>query len=472
MIFQNLNKNNSKLNITVFVILVCLITPYFYLANFVHPISDDFCYTLLGLRENFLETVINEYFRWNGRYSSNFLVILNPMVWNNLNVYQLIPQLLITGTFLSFAFLFYTIFKTIIPLINILNLGLIFTLLFIYQMPSVAEGFYWYTGSISYQAASVIFLFYLGSLIKYNNKEFLISKTLHLSFNCMLLILMIGFNEVIMLLLVLFHFVIAYKNHHHDSSFKFAANTLFLVSILAGSAVFFAPGNSYRESNFIDNHNILRSVIFTFMQSIRFFLDWISNIPFVLGSVLSINFVQQFRDKNSLIKNSFYLKPYESSILLIGIFIVCIFPPYWATNILGQHRTINTAYFFFILMWFVNLISWTNYLEKKFIFKLNINPKIKLLFIALIIASLSFTKNGYTSFLDIFYGKAKKFDLEMRERNNLIYQAKKENRKKIIFKPLSEKPQTIFVSDFTKDPKIWINRCQGDYYGGIELLIE
>ena len=85
MNFKKLIEERNTITIVLFILLFCALCPYLYLAKFAHPISDDYCYTLLGLKENYLETAINEYFRWNGRYLSNLLVVLNPMVWDNYN---------------------------------------------------------------------------------------------------------------------------------------------------------------------------------------------------------------------------------------------------------------------------------------------------------------------------------------------------------------------------------------------------
>jgi hypothetical protein len=162
--------------------------------------------------------------------------------------------------------------------------------------------------------------------------------------------------------------------------------------------------------------------------------------------------------KATLFSNSFYLTPLLSSAFLLLIIFVCVFPAYWSTGILGQHRTVNTAYFFFIILWFINLTVWINYFKNKANINFSLNNTIKLIFVLIIWLDISFTRNGYGAAMDIFYNKARNFDKQMTRRYQIIEQNKETDNEFIYFKPIQEKPNTLFVLDITDNPEHWLNR--------------
>ena len=62
-----------------FAILTMLLL-YIGACYFIFPSGDDYTYANLGRYPNFVNTVLHERERWNGRYISNFLVIGSPML--------------------------------------------------------------------------------------------------------------------------------------------------------------------------------------------------------------------------------------------------------------------------------------------------------------------------------------------------------------------------------------------------------
>jgi hypothetical protein len=69
--------NTDKTKYIVLLVIGLLILFCYALAGFCfHPSADDFTYAIIGKTDNFLQAILNERYRWNGRYSSNFLVVL------------------------------------------------------------------------------------------------------------------------------------------------------------------------------------------------------------------------------------------------------------------------------------------------------------------------------------------------------------------------------------------------------------
>ena len=148
---------------------------------------------------------------------------------------------------------------------------------------------------------------------------------------------------------------------------------------------------------------------------------------------------------------------------MLGIIIfICVFPAYWFTGILGQHRTLNVAYFFFILMWFINLYVWFNSINsiKKIGIPIKLNNRISILFIV----GILFTGNGYNTLYDIFSGEASSYNIQAKGRHKTLERATKTQPREITFKPFKARPKSLFITDITKDPDFWINLGYNSYF--------
>lgn len=458
--------NLKEYNKALIASLLLLLAAPVYLSFFVHPIADDYVYANVSLGSPFFEECLHQYLTWNGRYISNIFVLLNPLIAGGLKVYQLIPVLLLMLTLFSFYVFTSAITNQAMSKTQCLIISLSLTILYLFQMPSLAEGYYWYTGAITYQTANALTLLYIALLLRYVNNDIFISKIVHWLLLVILLFVTIGFNETILLVMVALHSVFFILSYVRKNIRKRMWISLLVVTGLASLLVILAPGNSYRASLFPESHNLIRSMGFTLLQMCRFFFDWISNLPFILLSFLYIPLSLKLSKTVDLFKNSFYISPKVFPLFLFILLFIGIFPAYWNTNILGQHRTVNTAYFFFIIIWFMNLTVWSNYaIEKKIISHFDIPRKLSIILFCLVLFAFAFTKNGYKMTIDIFYGKAKAFDEEMRMRNNVMKDAKLKGETTVWLGPLKNKPESLFVLDLSAESGHWINSSYGTYFG-------
>ncbi len=174
MISNKLNKTQILL-----FLLVISLTPYIYLAFFAHPIADDLIYASKGEFTNILNLMRTEYLSWNGRYISNFFVLINP-IKHSLLLYQIIPICLVALILFGARVFFRCFFKeqNLKPS-SLLNITLLFTLILLGQLPTIAEGIYWYTGAITYIPPIGFTLLYFSLIYKYINSKWLINKHAH-----------------------------------------------------------------------------------------------------------------------------------------------------------------------------------------------------------------------------------------------------------------------------------------------------
>ncbi|OFY93648.1 MAG: hypothetical protein A3K10_12565 [Bacteroidetes bacterium RIFCSPLOWO2_12_FULL_31_6] len=439
--------------------LFLAILPYCYLSFFCQPIAEDFGFASYYQQSNFFELLKNSYCKMNGRYIANILMYLNPISFNNYLGYKLVPFLMIVlmviGNILMVKEVFY-----FLPKIKQLIMAMMLSLLYFQNMPIISEGLYWYTAAVIYQGGIICSVFYITlfiKLIRNKNKNTLIGKTILTG----LLFITCGFNEVLTLLIcfsLLIATIIVFLNKNDKRK---GVLLQFIFSIIFASLMVFSPGNIVREAMYQNNNNISHSFFFSLLQIIRFSFYWIFSLALISASIIYLSIHQQWKERSLWLKNSFYLNKWVSLLMLFTIIFICVFPAYWATGILGQHRTLNVAYFFFLMMWFINLSVWFNAVS--WIKKVNLSKKLINGVSLLFILGILFMGNGYHALIDIFSGSAQEFNTQLNKRHETLLNATKTNPKKIIFPP-TVKPKTLFVIEISKDSKFWTNRGYNTFF--------
>lgn len=447
-------------------LLIFALIPYFILCAYANPAADDFTYAFKGKFYDIIQTLISEYLNWNGRYTSNLFVLINPIAFNSFTVYKIIPVLIILSTIISFLFFIKTLLGNILSNIDRIIFSLLISLLYLYQMPIISEGIYWYTGAVTYQLGNIAALNFLSILILFCKERYIFkSKTTHTIIITFVLFLTIGFNEIIMISVLCFSGLFLFINIKYKLRHKTFAYYLFFITLAFSLFVYFAPGNTVRESNFKNIHNFIHSFIYSSLQSIRFFTLWILSIPLIITSIFYYFLNKKLSENIKLFSESFYLSRSISLILLFFVIFISVFPAYWSTGILGQHRTLNVAYFIFLILWFINLTVWFNYYKTKII--LNSGERFKITLFLITFFFLIADKNGGSALSDIIENKAQFFDLQMKERYSVIL-ADKDT---IYFTPINKPPKCLFLYDITSKPDDWQNRCYNVYFENENKII-
>lgn len=454
----------EKNKIIVIVLLLLAIAPYVYISFFAHPIADDFTYAYKGKQGNLFSTLLGEYNTWNGRYMSNIFVLINPIVYDSFIGYQLAPIVLIFLTIFSVFFFIRTLTNNVFKTYTNIVLASLFSLLFLHQMPIISEGIYWYTAAVTYQLGIIFLLYFIGFIILFlRNKIVLKSKILHIGIIFFYLVATIGSNEILMIAV----FLLSAGMYLISRIIKAPNNTLLFVliaSLLLSLLVYFAPGNSVRESFFPDNHKFIHSVVSSLAQCVRFFSNWIASASLILMSILYYAIHKKLSAEVEIFKKSFYLTPLLSIALVIFVIFIGAFLPYWSTGIMGQHRSMNVSYFLFLIVWFINL---TVFYNRGFLhFDIKHTNTIKALFI-LIWFSLVFSKNGFDVLFDIQKGDHILYNKQMTERYTIVEQSTDT----IYFKPIVNKPKTLFVLDITDNPENWQNTGYAIFFDKPEIPV-
>ena len=212
-----------------------------------------------------------------------------------------------------------------------------------------------------------------------------------------------------------------------------------------------------REAYFLDeSHRFIYSMFQTTLQMIRFTFQWIFSGVLILVSLLYLSFNQYVDSIYKLIRVHFFINRWIAICAQFGVLFLAIFPAYWSTGIMGQHRTVNLAYFYFIILWFINITLWRDSILKlKFIYIFNFKKYALILSIILV----SFTNNSFSAWKDLLSQDAYDFNNQLNSRY-LLLDSVDVNSTNIQGLPvLTKKPKSIFIYDVSSNPNYFSNTC-------------
>ena len=105
--------NNKRNTILLFVFLLVYIGIHLYLSQYTNPIADDFSYSMKCKNSTLFHEWIGDYLTWNGRYTSNIIVFLNPLAFHSFLGYKIIPLVLFLSLFISIYGLLKNVLKVL-----------------------------------------------------------------------------------------------------------------------------------------------------------------------------------------------------------------------------------------------------------------------------------------------------------------------------------------------------------------------
>lgn len=450
---------------TLFIALCLVLGLFCWLAAYIHPFADDWSYAVAGMRTELLPRLWDEYNLWNGRYFSNVLVLRGPLVLGldrGLPLYRVVPLALILLSWGGAYAFIRAVTAGSLDRFHALLGALLFVLLFVNIMPDLSEGIYWYTGAVTYQLANALFLFLLAAwavqLRMPANRS-----SLRIAVIALLTVLIAGSNEVHMVFLILFHGGLLFLCAR-SSVQRRTIMAMLLLALACGMVVYLAPGNAGRAGQFPHKHELFHSLLWGAIQTVRFFFLWIASPALLLASVLYIPVSRWLAERVPLFQNGFGLKPWMAlSILILPVFVAMVMP-YWATGLLGQHRTVNATLFVFLPAWFMAITVWSQHLLRRARFRLPIiaryHPWVKLV----LVLALIFTGNTARVVLDLWTGRMQDYDRRCRERYAMIEEAARVGADHVVIPELVNEPISLRTLQPGADPTHWVNRSMAYYF--------
>jgi hypothetical protein len=452
---------NPKL--LLLLLLIAALFPYLVACFYAMPFADDFCFGWTASEKiSFVQKFLKQYLNWNGRYTSDVLVNLHPLTTGSLFLYQLVSFVSIVATPLAF-FVFIRQWVNNSPAAIIA--ALFISLFYLSYQPNITEGVYWYIGLVNYHWGSLCFILQLAVLITLLKAE---RDNIFLFFLSLLfLIIAIGFNEIAAALIPAYYLaMLIYANatvtqQPGKSRWLRILFFHFVVAVIASAFVVCSPGNFTRENAFPARFNLLHSVVFAGLQTIRFIGHWAMSIPFVALSLLVMVNIDKVKVEA--------LKEVHAgvwvSLLLFTVFIAALIP-YLATGILGQHRTMNYVFPFFIILWVGVLISLSSHyrIAEEAIPETTGIRALILAVVALVI--MSATGNSGKILQDLYSGIFPKYKVEFMARQATVL-----TQPALAVQPLQNMPRTFQVVDTKGDTSWWGDKCMKHFYTETNIVL-
>ncbi len=460
-----------RLTIVFIILLVLALVPYIAVAFFVHPFADDFSYAVAGMRTELLSRLWDEYRFWNGRWFSNMLVLRGPLVLGmekGLWLYRLVPIVLLALTWTG-AF---TLLRNVAPTLDRSKTSIgasLFLLLYLQLMPDLSEGIYWYTGAVSYQLPGALMLFLFAGWVRIlaAGRE---PAAGMVAINAMLAAIIAGCNELHMVFMVLLHAILLLFRWRSKRKFERSLVIALLVTVGAAAVMILAPGNAGRGGQFPHKHEVLRTFGWGALQTARFACTWIFSPALLIMSVLYIWTCRWLGARAPLAQGAFGLRPWTALLILAGFLFVAMVLPYWATGLLGQHRTVNAALLWSLPLWFVALNSIDLHWLRKRQFA-PVNGRALAFGCGLLAASFLFPGNGGRVTMDLVSGRMTRFDRGLIERYELLGEARDRGDAAVTLAPVPVLPRSLRYLDGTPDSGHWINRSIAYYFNADSMAV-
>ena len=330
--------------------LLCLLPP-FIACMFAFPQADDYGYAELAMNHDWKEEFYRLYTEWSGRYTSIIMGFLSPLVFKAKAFYG--PALF--GGILLFVLSSILFFRRILRPFKSGYFsgiaGLLFASVFFNIMPSPGESVFWYSGMITYLLPCSFLMIALSFIIAYLKE----SKWHQGLLGGIFLLISLGGNEVLTLSVLITSFVFLSLSKTTNSDHYTKISRLFVLVLIGFGLLFSASGNFVREEYFSSEGSLFSHLVKSEFQLFRFLFIWLSNLSIWILFLISLVIGHFARLKKIAIPLLIKLNPFVLYALPIVVIYASIFPAYITMGMLGQHRTLVPAFFFF-LIWF-NVIA-------------------------------------------------------------------------------------------------------------------
>jgi len=444
---------------------------YILLGHYAHPSADDFCMAS-GVRQNgFIPHLWGHYLEWSGRYVSNALYAIYPMVFGFFSGYQLMPFLLIVSLLLASNFFLVSLFRVSMRSYAAMLMSLCFISVFLIGMRDTASSLYWTAGAMTYQTANILLLCMLGLIIRSIDRQNSSGKTGGLFITLLMVIILgTGMHETNMLIVAaIAGTVFALRLRSGWLNAKPWA-VILLATVACCCIVYFSPGNSVRESTFPLRHDISRALAGSLNIGLWTLKVWLASPLLIISTLLAPVAVSGLYRSSA--RSLDISKPLIVALIIVTLAIpfVLQFPAWWAMGGWPPARTVDGIYFVFLLSWFSMIGAITiRYIDRDNILtdKWRSSYTTTALLIGAIIFILAIAGNSkFRRATNDLLNRAGPHHEYMLQRYTLIGEAVARQQPYLVVPEFSgEYPRSIYFNDIRPDPRDWRNVCYAEYFG-------
>lgn len=436
-----------------FIIIVGILTmfPFIIISIFNNPSADDFCYNNYTRDLGYLNTQVEAYTNWTGRYFATAIISSKVFLSSSFLIYKAFPIFLLIFFCQSIYHLCSSAFISLSKK-NRLVLTFLITVLYLLQMESTAEGFYWLAGSVTYQLSIISSIFLFSFLIKLLTT----SQNRYLLYSILFSFAVVGLNEIAMMYIGLIIGTIFFYHSFSKKAINYKLLLLIVFICICAAFVVLSPGSVARANTYPGNQQL----IYSLLKTLNSFKTNIGNwLPSILIAVLL--FFEHFQKENVQINSKIFdVKLAIPFLIVISFPLIGVFPIYYSLKWVPA-RALNLVYFFFLMgLLYMAFVLFFRLKRNKTDF-LTFSKWTRIFLIVLILIRLGGNNNIRTAYADLLSGKAYAYDQSLKKRYEIILENKAQQ---IVVPKLENLPKTIHFEDIREDSNHWINQCYESYF--------
>lgn len=455
---------------SIIAVLIITIIPYFILALFAHPSADDFHYWHEASIVSPWDFQIRFYQSWSGRYFATAAISLFPYLGDPFSGYKIIPISLLFGLFLSLFLLIKSLTQNFkISNYKILIATLVIFSIYLNNMPTTAEGFYWLSGAATYMLGSILLIFLLSLLLR--SERILNGKNTPLKILCTLAaigmtIAIVGSSEVLAVQFVFIALLGTIVTGISKNSSVYLWLSVLIFALLFSLVSFLAPGNFVRQDEI--DMSARRSLFIYGLAAASYSLQylnlWTSNLTLLVVTFLILPIALSF-SRHCHFLNRFPNKV-QGATLYFVFWISVIFSSLFLTAALKRlpvpDRALNPSYLLFLLGWFAGIFVIAELVvnSSRFPpFPKTIENGLRVILIVALLSQVNFIQ----SLNDLL--RVPRYQAQVTERYGLIKSALARNERVVRLPAFTHPPKTIFNPDLSENPNDYMNRWMSEFFG-------
>lgn len=462
--------------------ILLLLIPMLILSFYNVQSADDYIYGsdvrdtvmagggLFAILRTALMVTKRVYFEWQGTLSAVFLFSLQPAVFGEqyyaMTAFIMLFSLML-GIFSFIPALWGSICKSdskTLPLITACIIAIICTQF----LPSPAQGFYWYNGSVYYTFFFGISLFLYTAILRLIGGEKR-SVVLQAAVTCLCVIIALSnyITALITLLILLTIFLLLIKAK--NSRWKRLIIPLVLYTA-AFSVSMTAPGNSIRQATFPVRPGILGSVRLSFEYAVRQLYTW-NKLPVIALYILAVPVLWEMARKTEYA----FKRPWLVTLYSFCLFSAMNFPTYYAVNYAGDGRYENIRFYAMVILIIINLFYFEGWLIKRFEigevpqrgYKVSFLLEVCLLFAF----GFFFPRTKITSLSAVYTIASGQAGVYKNESDGRLPYLHDPDLHDVRLPAYTYKPYLLFYEDIQTDPDDWRNSFMSMFYHKDSIML-
>lgn len=459
------NEQTCKIVRRIFTgIFILIVIPIFIICFYTNPSPEDFYYAHEAKVKSLCENTHIQYKHGTGRYFQNFLLYLTPLYENPFTAYKIVCFIFMVLFFVAILIAVNLLVRNKISLEEKLFTGLVLFFIYVYCMPEIASGFYWYGGITAYHSGLILVPVFLLFFIKSENSPNASRKIVYGIISFFIMIFLIGVNEILAILVFLFILTLNFSTMFAAGKRKKIVWKYIFFAAAAGVFLYIlikSPGNKFRLTQFPGNQNISFSLLNSFYYLAENIFQLLFTTPLIACTLILLPVYSGISSRLEGSKKNLWNSLVWFPIVWFAILIISVFFSFYSATVV-MNRTSNFIYFIFLCGWFYFIFILCEKFYRKF--RINFTDYCKYFYpVSVVILLLFFFKenNITTAVSDLFSGSANSYNEQMNERFQKIRNCTTDTCRVDSLKNI---PTTIYYRDITSDPTLLSSEWYGRFF--------